>query len=290
MVEQVQVSVIRESGLTDFWERLKRDKLALTGGVIITLLCLLSLFAPLITPYSERSIDLQVGAQPPSLAHPFGTDELGRDQLTRILYGGRVSLTVGIAVAVLATIMGLIIGGLAGFYGGFIDNLLMRLTDFMLSLPALPVIMVAGAFWGSSLINIIVILSLLSWMSVARLVRASFLTLKKRDFVQAARAIGASDWHLVWRHLLPHSLSPVIVNGIITVGLAILAESALSFLRLGIQPPTPSWGNMLINAKTTILLYPWLTWFPGLMIVITVLSFNFLGEGLKNALGLKEGR
>jgi peptide/nickel transport system permease protein len=270
-----------------FWRRFKQHKLAVLSAVVIVALYLIAIFGPMLSPYDYDKIEY-TGAQPPSLQHPFGTDELGRDELTRIMYGGRVSLTVGLVVAVLSAGIGTLVGMMAGFYGGRVDNVLMRFTDMVLALPLLPLLMVAGLVVADLKIDsmwaIVVILGFLEWMAVARLVRGSFLALREKEFVEAAHAMGASDWRIITQHLLPNSIAPIVVNTTLVVGAAIIVESVLSFLGFGIQPPTPSWGNMLSDARSTMVLYPWLMWAPGIAIVLTVLSVNFLGDGLRDAL------
>jgi len=270
-----------------FWLRFKRHKLAVVSAGVLLALYLIAIFGPMLSPYSFDKIEY-TGAKPPSMSHPLGTDELGRDEMTRVIYGGRISLMVGIVVAVLSAGIGTVVGMIAGFYGGRIDNLLMRFTDMMLALPLLPLLMVAGLIVADLKIDsmwaIVVILGLLEWMAVARLVRSSFLALREKEFVEAARAMGASDWRIITQHLLPNSIAPIVVNTTLVVGAAIIVESVLSFLGFGIQPPTPSWGNMLSNARSTMVLYPWLMWAPGVAIVLTVLSVNFLGDGLRDAL------
>ncbi|MCL5985210.1 MAG: ABC transporter permease [Actinobacteria bacterium] len=271
-----------------FSRRFFRHKLAVASLIVLFLLYLLAILAPFVTPFEFDAIDLKNNNMPPSLEHIMGTDELGRDELTRIVYGGRVSLMVGTVVALMASMIGTMIGVLAGYYGRVLDNILMRFTDLILSLPLLPLLIVVAAVKGPGLVGIILILAILTWTYVARLVRASFLSIREEDYVQAARAVGASDVRIIFRHMLPNAVAPIIVNTTLMVGIAILIESVLSYLGFGIQPPTPSWGNMLYNAKTTMRLYPWLTYFPGLMIVITVLCFNFVGDGLRDALDPKQ--
>lgn len=266
-----------------FWRRFRRHKLAMISAVVLVLLYLMAILAPLIVPYDYTKIEY-TGALTPSAQHWLGTDELGRDQLSRLIMGGRVSLMVGLVVALLSAGIGTLVGMLSGFYGGWVDNVLMRFTDMMLSLPLLPLLMVAGLVSGGSLWGIVFILGVLTWMGVARLVRGSFLSLREKEFVEAARAMGASDWRIITRHLLPNAVAPIVVNATLAVGMAIIVESVLSFLGFGIQPPTPSWGNMLTDAKNTMIIYPWLTWAPGLSIVVTVLAVNFFGDGLRDAL------
>lgn len=271
-----------------FTRRFFRHKLAVASLIVLFLLYVLAILAPFVTPYNFDAIDLKNSNNPPSPEHIMGTDELGRDELTRIIYGGRISLMVGTVVALMASMIGTLIGVLAGYYGRVLDNILMRFTDLILSLPLLPLLIVVAAVRGPGMVGIIVILAILTWTYVARLVRASFLSIREEDYVQAAHAVGASDVRIIFRHMLPNAVAPIIVNTTLMVGTAILIESVLSYLGFGIQPPTPSWGNMLYNAKTTMRLYPWLTYLPGLMIVITVLCFNFVGDGLRDALDPKQ--
>jgi peptide/nickel transport system permease protein len=266
------------------WRRFKRHKLAMAAGIVLVLLGLSAALAPLLAPYSFHAVDLGHAVSPPSVHHLFGTDELGRDQVTRVMYGGRISLLVGVSVALTAGVIGTAIGALAGFYGGWIDNVLMRVTDLMLSLPGLVVLIVAVRILGGSVWEIIVILGLLFWMGDARIVRGLFLSLKEKEYVEAARASGASNSRIIFFHILPNAFGPIVVNTTLDVADAILTESALSFLGFGIQPPTPSWGNMLEGAQNFTLTAPWLVWFPGLAILITVLAVNFLGDGLRDAL------
>jgi peptide/nickel transport system permease protein len=266
-----------------FWRRFRRHRMAMIGAGVLVALYLIAIFAPVLAPYDYANITY-TGANAPTWAHWLGTDELGRDQLSRLMMGGRVSLMVGFVVAVLASTIGTLVGMLAGYYGGRADNALMRFTDMMLMLPLLPLLMVAGKATGGSLWGIVFILGVLTWMSVARLVRGSFLALREKEFVEAAKAMGASDWRIITRHILPNAIAPIVVNTTLAVGGAIIIESVLSFLGFGIQPPTPSWGNMLTDAKSTMTMFPWLTWAPGMAIVITVLAVNFFGDGLRDAL------
>jgi len=267
------------------WRRLRKHRLALVGGVIAVGLTLIAALAPWLAPYPPDQITLGSRWVTPRVAHVFGTDELGRDVLSRIMYAGRISLSVGYVVAVNISILGMIVGAVAGFYGGTVDTVLMRLVDVLLSVPTLPLYLILAALIpGGGLARIILIFTAFGWTGVARLVRGQVLSLKSLDFVDAARALGASDTRLILRHLLPNALAPVIVAATLRVGGAILGESALSYLGLGIQPPTASWGNMLQRAQEYIWNAPHLAIFPGLFIFITVLSFNFLGDGLRDAL------
>lgn len=266
------------------WRRFKKHRIAISGGIVILLFMAVAVLAPVLTPYEFDQIDLYKRKASPSLSHPLGTDELGHDVLTRLLYAGRISLTVGFSAALAAAIFGTLIGGLSGYYGGVLDNILMRFTDIMFSIPDLPILIVLARYMGGSVVGIVLVLSAFAWMGTARLVRGELLRLRVMDFTDSARALGASDTRILFRHLIPNALAPVIVAATLTVGGAILSEAALSFLGIGIQPPTPSWGNMLQNAQDFIWTTPWLAVWPGAMIFLTVLCFNFLGDGLRDAL------
>jgi peptide/nickel transport system permease protein len=266
------------------WKRFKRHKLAMIGTAVLLLLALACIFAPYLTPYDFHTQDLANPVVGPSLKHYFGTDVLGRDEFTRVLYGGRISLLVGLTVALSAGIIGGVVGSVAGFYGKWVDNILMRVTDLFLSIPFLVTLIIASRILGGSMIDIIVILALFFWMYDARIVRGVFLSLKEKEFVEAAKASGASNSRIIFIHMLPNAMGPITVNVTLGVAAAILTESALSFLGFGIQPPTPSWGNMLNDAQNFTQTAPWLVWFPGLAILITVLAVNYLGDGLRDAL------
>jgi len=268
----------------EFWTRLKRNRMAMSGLALVLGLFVVSVFAPWLAPYDPNSINLKQVLMPPSPDHYLGTDTLGRDVLSRIIYGSRVSLKVGFVAVGLATLIGLLVGALAGFYGGWVDSALMRLVDLMLCFPAFFLILAVIAVLEPSIWNIMAVIGLTSWMGVARLVRAEFLSLREREFVTAARALGASDTRLILRHLLPNALAPVMVSATLGVAGAILTESALSFLGLGVQPPTPSWGNILTAGKDNIEIAWWLSVFPGLAILVTVMSYNLLGEGIREAI------
>ncbi|OGR24763.1 MAG: peptide ABC transporter permease [Desulfobacca sp. RBG_16_60_12] len=274
----------------EFWARLKRNRMAMTGLALVLGLFVVSIFAPWLAPYDPNSINLKEVLMPPSPAHYLGTDTLGRDVLSRIIFGSRVSLKVGFVAVGLATLIGLLVGALAGYYGGWVDQGLMRLVDLMLCFPAFFLILAVIAVLEPSIWNIMVVIGLTGWMGVARLVRAEFLSLREREFVTAARALGAGDARLIMRHMLPNALAPVMVSATLGVAGAILTESALSFLGLGVQPPTPSWGNILTAGKDNIEIAWWLSVFPGLAILVTVMSYNLLGEGIREAIAprLKE--
>jgi peptide/nickel transport system permease protein len=268
----------------EFWTRLKRNRMAMTGLGLVLGLFVVSIFAPWLAPYDPNHIDLKQVLMAPSQAHLLGTDTLGRDVFSRIIYGSRVSLKVGFVAVGLATLIGLLVGALAGYYGGWVDSALMRLVDLMLCFPAFFLILAVIAVLEPSIWNIMAVIGLTSWMGVARLVRAEFLSLREREFVTAARALGASDLRLILRHMLPNALAPVMVSATLGVAGAILTESALSFLGLGVQPPTPSWGNILTAGKDNIEIAWWLSVFPGLAILVTVMSYNLLGEGIREAI------
>jgi peptide/nickel transport system permease protein len=240
--------------------------------------------APLLAPYDPSHIEISKILLPPSADHPLGTDQLGRDVLSRMIFGARISLLVGFVAVGIATAIGIVIGAAAGYYGGWIDAFLMRLVDIVLTIPTFFLILAVIAIMEPSLFNIMWVIGVTSWMGVARLVRGQFLALKQIDYVQAARALGANDPRIIFRHILPNALSPVYVSTILGIAGAILTESSLSFLGLGVQPPTPSWGSILTAGKDNIQIAWWLSVFPGIAILITVLGYNLLGEGLQDAL------
>jgi peptide/nickel transport system permease protein len=271
-------------GKSEFWGRLKRNRLAISGLTLVVAMFAVAILASWLAPYDPNSINLKQVLMPPSPAHLLGTDTLGRDVLSRIIFGAQVSLLVGFVAVGISSLVGMLVGALAGYYGGLIDQILMRLVDLMLCFPVFFLILAVIAVLGPSIWNIMVIIGLTSWMGVARLVRAELLSLKERDFVAAARALGASDARIIWRHLLPNALTPVMVSATLGVAGAILVESALSFLGLGVQPPTPSWGNILTAGKDNIEIAWWLSVFPGLAILVTVMSYNLLGEGIREAI------
>jgi peptide/nickel transport system permease protein len=274
------------------WKRFRRHPGAMVGAVVIILMVLTALLAPL-SPYGSKELDIKNRFQAPSQAHPFGTDGLGRDVMTRTFYGGRISMTVGVMVVLLSSIIGISVGTVAGYYGGWIDNILMRIIDATLSLPSLLFMILLSAILreaklpfiqSNSVITIALVLGILSWPLVARLVRAVFLTLREMDYVMASQALGASDLRIMVIEILPNGFGPIIVQSTLGLGLAIMSESGLSFLGFGIMPPTPSWGNMLNNAQEHLIEYPWMAIFPGLMIFFTIISVNYIGDGLRDAL------
>jgi peptide/nickel transport system permease protein len=268
------------------WRRFLKHRLAMIGATAAIALTMMAILAPWIAPRHPDRINLQARWMPPSvMENIFGTDELGRDVLSRILHAGRISLVVGYVTAFATAIVGALAGAAAGFYGGWLDTILMRLVDMLIAVPQLPLYLILAALVpGGGVGRIVLIFTVFGWTTVARLVRGQILSLKSQEYVEAGRALGASERRIILRHLIPNSLAPVIVAATLTVGNAILGESGLSFLGLGIQPPTASWGNMLQRAQEYLLKASWLAVFPGVFIFIVVLAFNFLGDGLRDAL------
>ncbi len=274
-----------DSGIsTLFWNRFRRNKLAVAGGVIVLVLFLVALLAPLIAPYNPDDLDRKHVLDPPDIHHPLGTDDLGRDVLSRMIWGSRISLSVGFVAVGIATVIGILLGAISGYYGGWTDRIIMRFIDIMLAIPTFFLILAVIAFVGSSIWNIMTVIGLTAWMGVARLVRAEFLSLKEREFVLAVRATGAGDLRIIFRHLMINSMAPVLVSAVLGIAGAVLVESALSFLGIGVQPPTPSWGNILTLGKDNIEIAWWLSVFPGLAILVTVLGYNLLGEGIRDSI------
>ena len=274
------------SRAAEFGTRLLAHSPAVIGLAFLIIAALIVAVAPPMLPYTYDGQDFELLGQPtaPTPAHWLGGDELGRDALARIIQGGRVSLAVGLFGALVSTVLGTIVGAAAGFYRGFADALLMRLTDVVLSIPLLPLVLLISGLLRPSVPLLVFVIGLLTWMGTARLVRAQFLALREREFVEAARALGAGGLRIMLRHILPNAMSPVIVSATLAVGRAVMLESALSFLGFGVQQPTPSWGNLLNKASPWLASAPWLAIAPGLCIFLTVLSVNFLGDGLRDAL------
>ncbi|BAT71354.1 peptide/nickel transport system permease [Thermosulfidibacter takaii ABI70S6] len=264
-----------------------KNRLAFYGLLIVILVIFLAVFAPWIAPYDYAKIDPKAVLMPPSWRHPFGTDHLGRDVLSRIIWGARVSVEVGVVSVGIATVVGTFLGAISGYFGGWVDEIIMRFVDIMLCFPTFFLILAVISVLEPSIINIMVVIGLTSWMGVARLVRAEVLSLKEREFVLSARVSGLSAMKIILRHIIPNSMGPVLVAATLGVGSAILVESALSFLGIGVQPPTPSWGSILASGKDTIQIAWWLSFFPGCAILITVLGYNLLGEGLRDVLDPK---
>lgn len=268
----------------DFLSKALANPLAKAGFIIILAIFLLAILAPWISPYDPNAFDVKKILLAPSSSHWMGTDSLGRDVLSRMLHGGRISLLVGLVAVGISTFIGIVLGALAGYYKGWVDTVIMRLVDVMLSIPSFFLILAVIAFLTPSIVNIMIVIGLTSWMSVTRLVRAEFLSLTEQEFVMASRTLGAKDSRLISKHLLPNSLTPIIVSAVLGVAGAVLMESALSFLGLGVQAPDASWGNILADGRDYIQFAWWLSLYPGLAILLTVLGYNLLGEGLRDAL------
>jgi peptide/nickel transport system permease protein len=281
------------------WRRFRRHKMALAGAVLLVFLFLYAFGGQLFMSEADANrTQIALALTGPSSAHPFGTDSIGRDILARSIYGGQISLLIGLFSVTIETLLGILVGAIAGYYGGWIDSNLMRVTEAMLNIPEIFLLIVMAKFFGGkipqlnllgrvysgSVVVIVVIIGLTSWMYLARIVRADFLSLKENDFVLAARATGTSNTEIIFRHILPNTVAPIVVTATLGVANAILAEAYISFLGLGVQPPTATWGNMLDGANNYIETAPWLWIFPGLLILFTVLSINFLGDGLRDAL------
>ncbi len=279
---------------SDAWKRLKKNKLAVIGAIWIIFVVLVALTADLWAPQllgSPTDIDTTTVAQssklPPSLEHPFGTDATGRDQLVRVIYGARVSLAVGVIATIISTAIGLVMGALAAFYGGWFDTIIMRLADMFLAIPYTLFVITMLAVIGQGIQNVFIAIGVLGWPSIARVFRSAILSVKENDYVDAARAMGASDLRIIARHIFPNSVASIVVYATMNIGGAILTESALSYLGMGVTPPTPSWGIMIQDGQTFLQTQPWLMIMPGLAILTTVLAFTLLGDGLRDALDVK---
>jgi peptide/nickel transport system permease protein len=282
-----------ESLIRFFWRRFRKHQMALLGAIVALVITLMVTFAPILTSHDPFKQDLKNRFQAPSAQHWMGTDDLGRDMWTRVLYGGRISLSVGLLSMALSIGVGALVGLSSGYYGGWTDSILMRITEIFMSIPRLFVLIAMGMFLrtldlpnlqAGSFAPIAFIIGILSWTGTARLVRASTLELREREFVQASRALGASDWRTLLQHVLPNVASPIIVSATLGLAGAIISESGLSYLGFGVQLPTPTWGNMLSNTQNQMTTAPWTALFPGLMIFIVVIAINYLGDGLRDAL------
>ena len=273
-------------GRPGVWQRFRRHRVALVGAIILLVLSVLSIGASVIAPNDPYRVDISAYRQGPQAKYPLGTDSSGRDVLSRLLHAGRVSLSVGLVAVTIYTVIGVVLGALSGFYGGLTDASIMRLADVVLSFPSLILIITVVSVLGPSIYNIMLVIGLLGWPPIARIVRALFLSLREREFVLASRTIGVPNSRIIFRHILPNAIAPVIVAATFGMANAIILEAGLSFLGLGVQPPTPSWGNMLTDAQSLTVLesMPWLWIPPGAMIALAVLSINFIGDGLRDAL------
>jgi len=284
LADQLQ-SFEKGTSLTqDAYARLRKNKMAMTGLFILLFMICISLLTPWVAPYSYDEQNLDLGASPPSAEHWLGTDALGRDQLTRIMYGSRISLMVGFIATSVALTIGVLWGAIAGFTGGRVDAVMMRIVDALYALPFTIFIILLTVIFGSSMLLLFLAIGAVEWLTMARIVRGQVLTIKRQEFVEAAVSMGLSPWRIISRHLIPNVLGPVIVYTTLTIPSVILLESFLSFLGLGIQPPASSWGSLISGGVETMEEYPWLLIFPGLVLTITLFSLNFLGDGLRDAL------
>jgi peptide/nickel transport system permease protein len=281
----VSATQVRRSEFTQSWRRFRANRIAVIGSVFVLLLVLVSIFAPWLAPYHPSS-DIFSGMRgvSPSAEHPFGFDHLGRDLLSRVIFGSRVALIVGLVSTGIAVALGVVIGATSGYFGGWVDTILSRIVDTLMAFPIIALLVVLAAVLGPSLTTTVVVIGVTSWARFARVVRADVLSLKEEDFIMAARAIGVSNTRIIFRHLLPNVMGPVIVLASLGIGGVIILEAALSFLGLGVRPPTASWGGILADGRPHLLRFPHIAFFPGLMITITVLAFNFIGDGLRDAL------
>ena len=266
------------------WRRFKANRLAVAGGAFIVLLCLVAIFADAVAPYDPTKIFRGMRGVEPSWEHPLGFDHVGRDLLSRVIFGSRVSLIVGLTTVVVTTVIGVTVGVTAGYFGGWIDGLLSRLTDTLMAFPLFVLLVMLAAMLGPGLLNTIVIIGVTGWTRIARVARAEALSLREQDFIMAARALGGRDSWIIWRHILPNLLAPVIVLATLGIGMLIILEAALSFFGLSVPPPAPSWGGTLAHGRAFILMFPHISIAPGIMIVLLVLAFNFMGNGLRDAL------
>jgi peptide/nickel transport system permease protein len=278
-------AVLSKTMAQAIWQRFRRHRLALVSIIILLTLIGICFTVPIFVSEDQANrLTLTRMRQPPTLEHPFGTDDIGRDMLLRTIFGGRISLRIGILSALVSIAVGVTIGAVAGYNPGWVDSVLMRFTEALLSIPRLFILIVLAKVIGQSLLVITLVIGLLSWMDVSRIVRANVLSLKEQDFVTASTAVGTPRQRILLRHILPNTISPIVVSATLTVGQAIILEASLSFLGLGVQPPTATWGNMLFRAQSYLVDSPWIAFFPGLMILITVLCINFIGDGLRDAL------
>ncbi|WP_442596308.1 oligopeptide ABC transporter permease [Neobacillus sp. D3-1R] len=275
-----------ESKAAVIWRRYRKNKLAVVGLVVFSIMCFLAIFAPLLTPYTPDVYDILDSFLPPSKKHIMGTDSMGGDVWTRILFGARISLSVALLAMVCTVSIGIVYGAVSGYFGGWVDNIMMRIVDAIQSIPTFFLLLIVAAIITPSLWSTVLVLSAFGWTGMARIVRGEILSIKKRDYVEAARATGEKKASTIFYHVLPNAIAPITVIATLDIAANILAESSLSFLGLGIQPPTPSWGNMLTSAQelTTVMDYIWIVLFPGAFIVLTVLAVNFIGDGLRDAL------
>lgn len=275
---------------SDAWIRLRRNPLAVISGIVLLFICLVCLFAPLIAPYGYEEQDLLLGASTPSFQHWLGTDTFGRDLLTRIIYGGRISIMVGLIATFVALVIGITWGAVAGYAGGRIDAVMMRLVDIMYALPFMIFVVLLMVIFGRNLFLMFLAIGAVEWLTMARIVRGQVQSLKQQEFVEAAVSLGLSRWTIIRRHLIPNALGPVIVYTTLTIPSVMLLEAFLSFLGLGIQPPKSSWGLLISYGVETMEEYPWLLIFPGIVFSTTLFALNFLGDGLRDALDVRTSK
>src|SRR5450830_529375 len=280
---EIEKKYSKSSLYKDAWKRLVRNKLAMVGLAIVILMAVIAIFSPFIAPYNPIDRIKEVSQKGPSLQHWFGTDILGRDIFSRVLYGTRISMLVGVVAVAISLAIGLFLGALSGFFGGVSDAVIMRIADIFFAFPYILGAIVIMTVLGPGVLNVFIAIGILGWSSVARLFRSSILSIKEKEYIEAARALGASNSRIIIKHIFPNSFAPIIVYSTMNVGTAIIVEAALSFLGLGVQPPTPSWGKMLSESLSYINTSPWMMFFPGLAILITCLGFVLLGDGLRDA-------
>jgi peptide/nickel transport system permease protein len=280
---ELETKYSRSSLYKDAWKRLKKNKLAMLGFSIIILLILLAVFSPLVATHDPIARIKEDSSEGPSMEHFFGTDILGRDIFSRVIYGTRISIQVGIVAVGISMVIGLIMGALSGYFGGFSDTFIMRVADIFFAFPYILGAIAIMTILGPGLINIFIAIGILGWAHFARLFRGSILSIKNKEYIEAARALGASNYRIITKHIFPNAFAPMIVYGTMNVGTAIIVEASLSFLGLGVQPPTPAWGEMLSESLKYINVAPWMMFFPGMAIVITVLGFVLFGDGLRDA-------
>jgi oligopeptide transport system permease protein len=279
-----QTSQQRSSLWLDAWIKLRKNRMALFGFAVLATLCVVSLLTPWIAPYNYEEQDLMLGATPPSAAHWLGTDIFGRDMLTRVMYGGRVSLMVGFVATAVALVIGILWGAIAGFIGGRVDAIMMRIVDIMYALPFMIFIVLLMVVFGRNILLLFIAIGAVEWLTMARIVRSQVMALRKQEFIEAAYSMGLSRWAIIRRHIIPNTLGPVIVYTTLTIPSVMLLEAFLSFLGLGIQPPESSWGLLINYGVETMEEYPWLLIFPGITLSLTLFALNFLGDGLRDAL------
>ena len=284
MYSPSKMSEQRSSLWLDAWIKLRKNRMALFGFALLLVLCVVSLLTPWIAPYSYEEQDLMLGATRPSAAHWLGTDIFGRDMLTRIMYGGRVSLMVGFIATAVALVIGILWGSIAGFIGGRVDAVMMRIVDIMYALPFMIFIVLLMVVFGRNILLLFVAIGAVEWLTMARIVRSQVMALRKQEFIEAAYSMGLSRWAIIRRHIIPNTLGPVIVYTTLTIPSVMLLEAFLSFLGLGIQPPQSSWGLLINYGVETMEEYPWLLIFPGITLSLTLFALNFLGDGLRDAL------